>query len=116
MTATSTYTLDQIKALAVQVQSVMYARFVSGADNCSLDNFADIEEWKVACDFIRQSSLPLECFSDAYAKNDFKRLFSVWDSGLSSMHGKNLIQRCEEITDEHISSTVRSVVGIEQHF
>lgn len=85
-------TLEQVRELAVKVQSLMFDRFQSGVDDTSVlsDGWSEINA-------ARQ---PLLWFSQAYAVNEFESIFRKWDNGIESMRGKSLYSRCLELTGE----------------
>ena len=84
-------TLEEVKALQKRVDRILYLEAIGAI------NFPSVEG------SVSDTSFPLECFNEAMSRpNPYKRIFSVWDSGLPSMVGKSLYQRCNEIVSLYL--------------
>lgn len=84
-------TLEEIKVLRDKVDQILYLETV-GEINFPLVEGSDLD-----------TSLPLEWFNEEMSSpNPYKRIFSVWDSGLPSMVGKSLYQRCNELVRSYL--------------
>ena len=79
-------TLEEVKVLRDKVDQILYLEAIGEIDFPSVEGS------------VLDTSYPLELFNEAMSRpNPYKRIFSVWDSGLPSMVGKSLHQRCDEI-------------------